>query len=71
MNEDFGIVRIPTEELKDFNKIIESIEAKLEFGNKNAVTRSESVEYTLGLVIGFATAELKQLKGKLAIWNEE
>lgn len=71
MNEEFGIARIPVEELKRFNKIIENMEARLEFGNKNAVTRKESVEYTLGLTIGFVTAELNQLKNQLAKWSEE
>lgn len=71
MNEEIGIARIPVEELKDFNKIIESIEAKLDYGNKNTVNRSEGVEYTLGLVIGFSSAQLKQLKNMLAKWSEE
>jgi hypothetical protein len=71
MNEEVGIARIPVEEIKKFNSIIERIEERLEYGNRNAVNRKESVEYTLGLTIGFVTAELNQLKDRLAGWSEE
>ena len=66
MNEDFGITRIPTEELKDFNKIIEGIEAKLE-----SAIRGDVCEYVLGTLVGSANVELKNLKAMLVKWNEE
>lgn len=66
MNEDFGITRIPNEELKEFNRIIENIETKLE-----SAVKGDVCEYVLGTLIGSSNVELKNLKAMLVKWNEE